>query len=448
MITYHYLIIGNGAAGLSAAEIIRQRDPQGRITIITNEPYPLYSRPGIAYYIMDQVSERQLLSRNESFYRHHRFELRFGTIARLDLEAQMAFFDNGEPLAYDVLLLATGASAVRPPFPGSHLEGVLTFDTLDDAKRVIKYGRKAKSAVVIGGGITAMELAEGLNHQGAQVHLLQRGERIWPRLFDHEESKIIERQIHHEKIVIHYREELAEILGKRGKVVGVRLKSGRRLKCQIVAVAIGVRPNLQLTESLPILQDKGVVANEFMQSNVPNLFVAGDVAQVYDRWTGEHNLDVLWPSAINEGRAAGYNMVDVAQGKALRYRYQKGSPFNAALLFGVHLTVIGRVGSQVDDDCDQLSYLSRGSSHVWTSPFSSNYRSAWDKNGPNSLRIVMADGRIVGAILMGNQELADPLRRFIGQQVDLTDYQSLLLGSNGTLPQAILKAWRDWHQSW
>jgi nitrite reductase (NADH) large subunit len=448
MTSYHYLIIGNGAAGLSAAEIIRQRDASGRITIITNEPYLFYSRPGIAYYLLNQTSERQLISRNHSFYRDHRIDLRFATVSRLDLEGQLAFLDDGEPMAYDVLLLATGASAVRPPFPGGDLDGVLTFDTLDDAKRVIKYSRKAKAAVVVGGGITAMELAEGIRHHGTRTHLLQRGDRVWPRLFDEWESSIVENHIRDHKIDIHYNEEIDEILGTRGKVTGVRLKSGRLIKCQIVAVAIGVRPNLQLVQDLPIQQDKGVLVNPFMQSTWPTLFAAGDVAQVYDRWTNQHNLDVLWPSAINEGRAAGYNMVDVAHGREPSYQYQKASPFNSALLLGLHLTVVGRVNGSSFEDVEQLTYLSRGSSHVWTAPFSPNYRSAWDKDGPSSLRIVMSDGKIVGAILLGNQELADPLRRFIEREVDLSNYQTSLMAGGTKLPQTILRAWRDWHQHW
>jgi NAD(P)H-nitrite reductase large subunit len=448
---FHYLIIGNGAAGISAAEVIRQRDKHSRITIVTNEPYLIYSRPGIAYYILDQVSDRQLISRNEPFYRDHHFDLRFGSVSRLDLEARLAFFEDGQPLAYDALLLATGATAVPAPFPGGELEGVLTFDTLEDAKRVVRYGRKSRAAVIVGGGITAMELAEGLSHQGAKTHLLQRRDRIWPRLFDQRESAIIEHQIKHEGIKIHYNEEVAEIVGKRGKVSGVRLKSGRVIKCQVVGVAIGVRPNLSLVSDLPIEQDRGVLVNEFMQSNVPSLFAAGDVAQVYDRWTGQHHLDVLWPSAVNEGRAAGYNMVDVAHGTQPSFSYTKGSPFNAALLFGVHLTVIGRVGQRSDAedaDIEELSHLSRGSSHVWITPVMPSFRSAWDKSGPNSVRIVMDNGRIVGALLMGSQELADPLRQLIEHEVDLSTHNSALLDGNGQLPHAILKAWRDWHQSW
>ncbi len=446
--SHHYVIIGNGAAGLSAAEIIRRRDSSGRITIITNEPYGFYSRPGIAYYLMGQLEEAQLISRGPSFYSQNRLDLFFATATELDLARQCVTLADGRRLGYDVLLLATGASAVRPPFPGHDLEGVLTFDTLDDTKRIIRYARKARSAVVVGGGITAMELAEGFHHQGAHTHLLQRGDRVWPRLFDRRESAIIEHRIREQGVELHKNEEIAEILGKRGKVSAVRLKSGREIKCQAAGVAIGVRPNLNLVRDLPIEQDKGILVNHFMQSQVPTLFAAGDVAQVYDHWTAQHQLDVLWPSAINEGRAAGYNMVDVARGQQPRYSYVKGSPFNAALLFGIHLTVIGRVGSRSDEDVEELSHLSRGSSHVWFAPFASDYRSAWDKDGPNSVRIVISDGRLVGALILGNQELADPLRKMIEQEADLSRYQPRLLNSNGDLPQLLLEAWRVWHHSW
>jgi NAD(P)H-nitrite reductase large subunit len=448
MRSYHYLIVGNGAAGLSAAEIIRKRDPRGRVTIVTKEPYLFYSRPGIAYYILNQLSERQLIARSESFYRQHNFHLRFGTITHLDLEGQLVFMDSGEPLAYDCLLLATGASAVPPPFPGGDLNGVQTFDSLDDAKQVLKRSRKAKNAVVVGGGITAMELAEGFQHNGAKTHLIQRRDRIWPRLFDGSESALVEKQIKKDGIVIHYNDEITEIIGKKGRVAGVRLKSGRTIRCQIVGVAIGVRPNIQLTDGQSIEVDRGILVNKTMQSNRPTLFAAGDVAQVFDRWTGQHNLDVLWPSAIQEGRAAGYNMVDVAHGRQPRYHYKKSSPFNCALLFGLHLTVIGRVGSSSNNGQKELAYLSRGSSHVWTSPLSSSHRSAWDRGGPSSIRIVMDDDIVVGAVLIGNQELADPLRRLIEGEADISRYKPELLRGGEDLREVILRAWRNWHQQW
>ena len=441
----HYLIIGHGAAGLSAAEIIRKRDGAGRITIVSKEPHLFYSRPGIAYVINGQVSPKQIIARNRSFYSEHNFNLRQATVTRIDPHAQRVTLQDGTQMAYDVLLLATGSSAVPPSFPGGDLEGVLTFDTLDDAKSVIHHTRRARSAVVVGGGITAMELAEGMNRQGARTHLLQRGDRIWPRLFDERESAIVAQQIEHEGIRLHCRKEVAEVLGRRGRVSGVRLQSGAEIACQVLGVAIGVRPNIDVVRALPIAQDKGVLVNQAMQSSIPTLFAAGDVAQVYDRWTGAHHLDVLWPSAINEGRAAGYNMVDVARGApALNHRYEKGSPFNAALLFGLHLTVIGRVGNSAEDQ-KELTHMSRGSSNVWTAPFSSNTRCAWDKKGSNSLRIASNDGRIVGALLLGNQDLADPLRELVEYSVDISAFEAELFGADSSrLPQVLLQAWRAW----
>ncbi|MBE2225503.1 MAG: NAD(P)/FAD-dependent oxidoreductase [Anaerolineae bacterium] len=436
-----YLIIGNGAAGLSAAEAIRQRDPQGRITIITNEPHLFYSRPGIAYLVLGEVSEKQLISRQASFYRENRLELLHAHVVELNLAQQTISLENGKRLAYDVLLLATGSTAVPASFPGGDLQGVLTFDTLNDAREVIKRGRKAKTAVVVGGGITALELAEGLRHQGAKTHLLQRGRRIWSRLFDEMESAIIEEQIRHEKIEIHYHENITEVVGKRGKVASVKLESGASLKCQVVGVAIGVRPNVGLVNGLPVNQDQGILVNPYLQSNVPTLFAAGDVAQVYDRWTQAYHLDILWPSAISEGRAAGHNMVEIANGRSPNLSYQKGTPFNAALLFGVHVTIMGRMGQQVDAG-ENVSHLSRGSSHVWTAPFTTRTQSAWDKKGPHSVRLVVANGRIVGALLMGNQALADPLRDLIEQEIDISEYEADLFRENGRLPEIILEIYQ------
>jgi pyruvate/2-oxoglutarate dehydrogenase complex dihydrolipoamide dehydrogenase (E3) component len=217
-----------------------------------------------------------------------------------------------------------------------------------------------------------------------------------------------------------------------------------------------VRPNLQLINDLPIAKDKGILVNPFMQSEIPTLFAAGDVAQVRDRWTNNYQLDVLWPSAIHEGRAAGYNMVDLAHGIEPGFTYQKGSPFNTALLFGMHLTVIGHVSGSVPKEqraytrsgIVETSYLSRGESQVWTAPFTSNHRSAWDNKGVNSLRIVMDSGRLVGAIILGNQQLTDPLRHFIERDVDLTSYEQAMLNQQENLPQVILEAWQDWHQNW
>ncbi|MBE2200696.1 MAG: FAD-dependent oxidoreductase [Anaerolinea sp.] len=445
MTSPHYLIIGNGAAGVSAAEAIRRRDARGRITILSDEPYRMYSRPGIAYYLLNQVSEQQVMCRSQNFYQTHQFNLLFRTVTSLDVTHQLVHLENGQTIAYDVLMLATGAKATPPTFPGNDLEGVFTLDTLDNAKRIVASSRKAKTAVVIGGGITAMEMAEGMRRQGLQTHFLQRGSRLWPRLFDERESGVVEQQIRHEGIHLHYNEEIVEAYGKNGKVAGVRLQSGREIKCQMIGAAIGVKPNMTLVHGLPIEQQQGILVNEHLQSSLPTLFAAGDVAQAYDRWTKTPQLDILWPTALQTGQIAGHNMVDVAYGRKPSATYQKSSPFNAALLFGVHVTVIGRIGVKSDrgeNEVEQISHLSRGASQIWTAPFAATYRSAWDNKGDNSVRITVQDNTIVGALLMGNQELADPLRHLIDQQI-LVPTAETLLATGSQLPHVIATLWQS-----
>ena len=439
-----YLIIGNGAAGVSAAEVIRQRDAAATITILTDEPHLMYSRPGIAYVLLGQVPPEQIISRRASFYQEHRFDLRFGRVESLDTSRQQACLTGGSVLTYDVLLLATGASATSAPFTNNQLEGIVTFDKLDDTQHILNLTRKARAAVIVGGGITAMELAEGIVRQKVKTHFLQRGERLWPRLLNQQESDIIEEQIHHEGIHLHYKAEIAEAIGKKGKVVGVKLKSGQELPCDIIGVAIGVKPNLELTKGTPIEVKQGVLVNQHLQSNIATVFAAGDAAQVYDRWTQSHQLDILWPSAIAEGRTAGHNMVDVAHGRAPSYPYQKGAPFNAAMLFGIHMTVIGQISDNQDSDAlQEAMHLSRGASFIWTAPFGTTVYSAWDKNGPNSMRVALDRGRIIGALILGNQELADPLRYLIEHEVDVSAYQDAIIRSGRDLPQLLTRLWRE-----
>lgn len=442
--TKHYLIIGNGAAGVSAAEVIRQRDAAARITLLTDEPHLMYSRPGIAYVLNGQLPPEQIISRRESFYREHRFELHCGRVTALDPIRHFVTLADGSQLRYDVILLAVGASATSAPFPNSDLKGIVSFDKLDDATHILNLTRKASSAVIVGGGITAMELAEGMARQAVKTHFLQRGDRLWPRLLNQQESDIIEHQIKHEGIHLHYREEIAEAIGKKGQVVGVKLKSGKHLPCDILGVAIGVKPNLELVKDTTVAVKQGILVNQYLQSNIPTLFAAGDVAQAYDRWTESHQLDILWPSAIAEGRAAGYNMVDVAQGRAPSFIYQKGTPFNAALLFGVHMTAIGRISDHRDHDAlQEAAHLSRGSSFVWTTPFTTTVHSAWNRQGPHSIRLSLDRGRVIGALILGYQELADPLRYLIEQEVDISAYEEIMLNNSVELPHIIARLWHN-----
>jgi len=352
--------------------------------------------------------------------------------------------DDGRFLPYHKLLIATGARAVSAPYPGGELDGVVYLDTLQGTKDLLKKARRGKRGVVIGGGITALEMVEGLVQRGVDTHYFLRRDRLWSQVFNEAESQLLAEKMHHHGVHIHTRTEATEILGNwRHKVRAVRLKNGDEFKCNLFGVAIGVKPQLELVKNTSLQTDRAILVNEYMQSSVPDVYAAGDCAQVYDRWSGQHMLDVLWPSAVAEGRAAGMNMVGQTT------PYSKGIPFNACLLFGLHITIIGQINPdrQAEDDFAEIQHLSRGSSEVWYT-FPRAYQSAWSQNGPHTLRLAVngrgengseGNGRtIVGALIIGEQILADPLRDLIENQIDVTTLLPYLQSGRETLTREII----------
>lgn len=433
-----YVIIGNGAAGATAAQTIRQHDSTGAITILTAEPYPMYSRPGLAYVLINEVTPQQIMARTLDWYEEWGINLLLGKAVQLDVTAQTVLLEDGRSLPYDRLLIATGARATPPPYSGADLDGVVYLDTLDGTKELIKKSRRARRAVVVGGGITALELSEGLAHRGVETHYFLRRDRLWGRVFNDDEAKLLEKKMKAHHVQIHYNTEVEEILGnRRGKVRGVRLTDGSEFKCDLVGVAIGVKPLIDVAQGSPIATDRAILVDEHLRSNVPNVFAAGDCAQVYDRWTKKHMLDILWPSAVAEGNAAGLNMV----GKA--YQYQKGSPFNACLLFGLHITAVGQINplASENEEPEVVQHISRGSSEVWyTHP--RPYRSAWAAENENTIRLVLSGDLLVGALVIGEQSLTDSLRYLIEHQINIGEMVAELSAGGAPMRRCLQRFWQ------
>ncbi len=439
----HHLIIGNGAAGMSAAEEIRRRSPHSAITILSDEPCPMYSRPGLAYLLTGEISEPTIFCRTAEDYARQRSPLIHGRAVALDPTRRSVRLDDGRILGFDTLLLATGATPVPAPFPGIDLDGVVYLDTLESTQDLLRrVAARPQVAVVVGGGITAMEMAEGLRLRGLTVHYFIRKKTIWSALLNDAEGKIVERCALARGINLHYDTEIAEVVGRGGRVKGVRTTGGDQLECEIVGAAVGVRPNIALTKGTPIQTDRGILVDEGQQSSVPGVFAAGDVAQVYDQWSGERRVDDLWSSAVAAGRVAGANMAGA------RMSYVKGAPFNAARVFGAHVTSIGQAGADRrkgnDDPNQTLQYQSRGSSEVWWARPGGPYGSAWSHDGENSLRIVLRDQLIVGALILGNQDLADPLHDLIAQRVDISPIRNQLRTDEPALGDIVRRFWQDW----
>jgi NAD(P)H-nitrite reductase large subunit len=437
-----YVIIGNGAAGVTAAETIREHDAAGEIVLFSAEPHRMYSRPGLAYVVMGEIPLKRVIARSAEWYADQRIDLRFERVTQIDTTAQTVALVSGASVRYDRLLIATGARAVHAPYENGNLKGIVYLDTYDGTRELLRQTRRGlfkRRGVVIGGGITALEMTEGFAAQGVETHYFVRRDRLWNRVFNPTEAEILQRKMEQHGVTIHYNCEVAAVEGSwRGRINRVQLKNGDYFNCDLLGVGIGVRPQLEVIAGSAILQDRAILVDEWLQTSAHNVFAAGDCAQVYDRWSDRHLLDILWPSAVAEGRTAGLNMV----GK--RTAYRKGTPFNAALLFGLHITAIGQVNPTPaeGDGVEERQSWSRGASEVWFT-FPRQYSSAWQHKGDNSLRLVLDGSRLVGALVVGEQTSADPLRDLIENERDITPILPHLDADRETLQAAILRFWRE-----
>jgi NAD(P)H-nitrite reductase large subunit len=316
------------------------------------------------------------------------------------------------------------------------LDGVVKLDDMDDARRILKGCRRGRMAVVVGGGITALEIVEGLRARHVRTHYFLRGERYWGNVLDETESRIIEGRLREEGIQIHYHTELAEILGKRGRVAGVLTQDGRRIDCTLVAIAIGVRPRTELAEGAGLTIERGIQVDEYLQTSTPDVFAAGDAAQVFDPLSGKSVLDTLWGVAVTQGRIAGKNMA----GQAIPYH--KSVPFNVTRLAGLTTTIVGTVGRGPDKD---LLGIARGDSETWRQL--PDALVAQDAFEVNRLRILVGEGSLVGAIVMGDQTLSLPLYHLVAQQADITPVRDPLLEPSARLGELIASFWADWRKS-
>lgn len=436
----HFVIIGNGAAGLSAAEEIRRRDPQARITILSDEPHLFYSRPGLAYYLSGEIPDHRVIARTPEYYRDLRLDLIHVRCEQLLPAEHEVVLADGRRLRYDAALLAVGNRAVPAPFPGADLDGVVYLDTLDQARDIVRRTRKARQAIVVGGGITALELVEGFHARGVHTHYLLRRERYWSALLSEEESRLIENRLEEMGVVLHHRTEVVALEGERGRVRYARLNTGETLACDLVGVAIGVRPNLTLAKQAGLRCERGVLVDEYLRTSAPDVYAAGDVAQIRDRWSGEYRLDSLWPSAIASGRAAGANMAGANE------PYEKGVPFNVARLCGIMLTAIGQAAARRVPNEAHLE-ISRGSSQVWTAYPAATYLRVKRRKGSDSIRLVIRDNVLVGALVLGDQSLVTPLLELIGAGVDVSPILPQLEDPQQSLDEVLKPFWEAWKAS-
>src|ERR1041384_4349564 len=246
-----YVIVGDGAAGLTAAEEIRRRAPDAAVGVFCDVPNPGYFRAALTNFLLGELREDQLWAVAPNFYDSHRIERVFTRVLRVDPQKRELWCSgNPAPLPYDALLVATGARSRPPSFQGSHLPGVLTLRTIQDARRVVDTLRgNVKRAVVLGGGALGLEWTHALLERGVHVTLLERAPRFMPRALDAVASDLLAARLRKAGVDVVLGEEGARAeQGPTGAVAGLLTNSGRRIACDLLAVALGIVPNTELLD--------------------------------------------------------------------------------------------------------------------------------------------------------------------------------------------------------
>jgi NAD(P)H-nitrite reductase large subunit len=315
MTQFKYLIIGGGVAGTTAAETIRQNDPVGSIAIVSDEPYFFYSRIMLSKpnFFLGKIPFEQIWLKNENWYRENKIEFLGGKKAtQLNTAQKIITLNTGEQIQYEKLLLAIGGYARQWPIAGADKEGIYYLRNLDQAKKLIASVKTAKQAIAVGSGFISFEMCEMMRLAGLEVTLVMREPYYWYPLLDEDSGKIIEQALEKGGVKILPNSEVAQILGDK-KLEGVILKDGTKIDCQLAVVGIGLQCELEWLKQAGLQTNRGILANEYLETNIPDIFTAGDIAEFQDLVLGEKVQLGNWVNAQMQGRIAALNMLGKKQ---------------------------------------------------------------------------------------------------------------------------------------
>ena len=341
-----YLIIGNGASGTYAAETIRKTDTEGEITLLTNEPYPLYNRVALPPFLRDEAKREKVFLRTPEQHAQKGIKLLVNTpITSLDTEARVATAADGQTFPYERLLIATGGRPNPLPAPGAtpDVQGIYNFQYWDDAAAIRERINTAKHAVVVGGSYIAYELAEAYRHHGLAVTWLIRGPRFLRRVLDEDGGALVDDIARAVGVDILYGGEVQEVHSKDGQVCGVTTTDRRSHQLRHHRRRARRQDERRLPQGHADRPSaSGIVTNEYLETNVHDVFAAGDVAEFFDVSIGLHNQMGTWNNSVSHGRIAGANMLG-------ERKFYNDVPMYSTGLFDSRIRVMGLTPENVPD---------------------------------------------------------------------------------------------------
>jgi NADPH-dependent 2,4-dienoyl-CoA reductase/sulfur reductase-like enzyme len=392
----HAVVLGNGVTGFTAALRLRELRPDWRITMVSGESTHPWSRPALMYVFMGHMRYADTKPFEDSMWPRKQIELVRAWATRIDLARRRVDLHGREPLAYDRLLLALGSKPNRFGWPGQDLAGVQGLYGLPDLHALHENVRHARRAVVVGGGLIGIELAEMLHSRGIDVTLLVREASYWDIALPDEESAMVNRVIRAAGLDLRLSTELSAIEDDgRGRVGAVRTASGERIECQLVGLTAGVSPNLDLLEGSGIATGRGVRVDRALRTSAPDVWAAGDCAEIVDAGDERGLVQQVWYTGKQQGRAAAESMA----GRDVRY--EPAPWFNSAKFLDLEYQVYG----------DGPRGVPGASSVHWE-----------HAHGLRSLRIVYLpdeERRVIGFHVLGARERQRVCERWIAERAPL-----------------------------
>lgn len=381
--TFHVVIVGAGIAGVSAAEALRENAPDCRITLLSKEDELPYYRLNLTRYLNDEVADDRLPMQPASWYEERRIDLRLNTeVVRLDLTNKEVELCGEKRLAFDKLILTSGAHPFVPPSPGAYRDRVVPLRSHHDARFLIDSLRPSMPVICVGGGILGLEAAAGLNKRGGEVTVIEPYPFLMGRQLNERAGRLVEDHIRNLGIRLQLGKKTSEFLGDES-VRGVQMEDDAVINADLAVICAGIRPNTYLARQAGMDVRQGILVNDYLETSVENVFSAGDVA--------EHQGVVygIWPASLFQGRIAGMN----AAGKKARFA---GIPrSNTLKVLGLPLVSVGQVRA------DDGSYTEL----------------EWEAEG-NYCRFLLRDNQMQGAIFVRETELSAAAKEAIEQRWD------------------------------
>jgi NADPH-dependent 2,4-dienoyl-CoA reductase/sulfur reductase-like enzyme len=302
-----HVILGNGPAGVIAAETIRKQRPADDIVLIGDEPEPPYSRMAIPYLLMGEIDEQgTYLRKDKEHFAQQRIEMRAARARAVDTERREVRLDDGSVLPFDRLLIATGATPIRPPIRGMDLPGVHPCWTLADARKIMALAKPRARVLQMGAGFIGCIIMEALAARDVELTVVEMADRMVPRMMGEGAGGMIKRWVESKGITVHTSTRVEGI--QSGPPLTVRLSNSTQMPVDLVISATGVQPNIGFLENSGILCLQGVLTDEHLQTNVPGVYAAGDCAEAFDAVTGKTIVSAIQPNAADQAYCAAMNM--------------------------------------------------------------------------------------------------------------------------------------------